>query len=208
MGYIPSSVRYNAVLTAEAKLLYAELTAMCGIDGRCKLDYTHLTNVFTRNTVQIKVLLNSLYKTGAIGTGGDGFITLIGNAGVQKKTMLENVDTPFIDEIVDVWNELFKKDIPRGIRKTAKLTKMVTERQVTFSKEEIMTSLKNRHDYVSRNDWHNISANKHHKVNILIVLADDDKVQEFLNMEESNATDMKRQTVAVKKEKSDENLLE
>ena len=207
MGYIPSSVRYNAVLTAEAKLVYAELTAMCGIDGRCQVDYKHLSEVFTRNTTQIKILLNSLYKVGAIGKE-DGFITLVGTTGVEKKTMLENVDTNFIHEVLDYWNKLFEKEVPRGIRKTPTLTKRLTERQVTFSKSEIMAALKNRHDYVNRSDWHNKSENKNHKVNIMIVLSSDDKLQEFLNMEESKTKDMKRQTVAVKKVKSDENLLE
>ena len=207
MGYIPSSVRYNAALTAEAKLVYAELTAMCGIDGRCKLNYEHLTKVFTRNIAQIKSILNSLYKVGAIGASENGFISLE-NTGIVKKTMLENVDTPFINEVIDYWNQLFKKDVPRGIKKTARLTKMVTERQSNFTNEEIMTALKNRHDYVNSNDWHNLDVNKHHKVNLLITLADDDKLQEFLNMGESTSTNMKRQTVAVKKVKSDENLLE
>jgi hypothetical protein len=208
MAYLPPNVRYNPALTADAKILYAELTAMVGKNMRLKIDYAHLRTSFTLSTVEIRTSLNSLYKAGVIGKDGD-FIALnpMGH-GVEDEKMLKDVDVAFINTVLEHWNNLIKKDNPRGMRKTATLTKYVTQRQVTFTKDEILAALKNRHDYVNSNDWHNKPENKHHKLNALLVLESDDKLQECLSMGDNRVVDLRKQTVAIKKEKSDKSLLE
>ena len=205
MGYLPSVVRYNPTLPPEAKLLYAELTAMCGEDGRCKIDYQHLRKVFTRNTYEIKGLLNALFKATYINKDGN-HITLTAIQPEPKKVFIE-VDTSFIEEVVGLWNKLFAKELQHPIKKTAELTRILTERQGTFSNSEILSALTNRHDFVSRSEWHSKPDNFKHKVNIMIPLASDTKLQENLNYSQKQFVDMRRTTVAVEKEKGDQSLL-
>ena len=206
MGYIPSFIRYNKKLTPTSKLLYAELTAMIGVDGKCTINLKHLTHTFNCSNNEIKNMLNLLFNIGVIKKEGKK-IVLLNKLVPPKKEYLEGVDSNFIDEVIKHWNLLFKVDIPSGIRRTPILIKVLTERQLNFTNEEIMTALTNRHSFVGNSEWHQLDKNKRHRLNIMIVLKDDEKLQEFLNMDISLnclGSDLK----AVKREVASKSILE
>lgn len=208
IAYLPAYIRYNKVLSSDTKLLYAELTAVTGIDGKCKLDIKHLCGVFMVNAQAVKGMLNILHQGGFIKKEGNNILMLTTLNTPKIQPYLEGVDSTFIDEVIIFWNKLFEKDNPRGIRRTPLLIKTLTERQLTFTKEEIMTALSNRHGFVNTSDWHMIDDNIKHKINIMLVLRDDDKLQDSLNYTPAKGNNMKRNTVAVKKEAGGLNLLE
>lgn len=206
MAYLPAEVRYHPNLSAEDKLLYAEITAYIDIKGRVRVDYARLREVFTRNTSEIKAMLKRLHDAGFIHRDGNS-ISIKEPSGESK---LMEVDSTFIYAVVELWNTMFKDAIPFGIRKTAKLTKCLTDRQKSFSNEEIMTALKNRHGFVSTSEWHNRPENSNVRNSIFVVIESDDKLEQALNLIQDKPVqaDLRKTTKAVVEHKSDKSLLE
>jgi len=57
---IPADVRYCNKLTANAKLLYGEITALCHREGFCWATNTHFAKLYKVNRATISVWINSL----------------------------------------------------------------------------------------------------------------------------------------------------
>ena len=62
---IPSEVRY-ANITPNAKLLYAEITALLGMNGVCFATNQHFSNLYNKNKVTISRWINELKHKGFI----------------------------------------------------------------------------------------------------------------------------------------------
>ena len=52
----------------------------------------------------------------------------------------------------------------------------------TFSKDDILAALQNRHDYVRNSEWHNKPENVRHMAEISHVLKSDDALRSNLNL--------------------------
>jgi hypothetical protein len=63
---ITADVRYNENLTANAKLLYAEITALCNMNGKCTASNTYFSNLFSVDNSTIQRWLKSLDENGYI----------------------------------------------------------------------------------------------------------------------------------------------
>ena len=59
---IPASVRYDKNLPANAKLLYGEITALCGKNGVCSASNKYFSELFNVSTVSISKWINLLIK--------------------------------------------------------------------------------------------------------------------------------------------------
>ena len=99
---IPADVRYSKKLTANAKLLYAEITALCNMNGKCTASTKYFCDLYEVSRVSIQKWLRSLeinnyikrvniYKQGSkeIETR---VITLINTPNKQKFTDNTNIN--------------------------------------------------------------------------------------------------------------------
>ena len=57
---IPAEVRYNKKLTPNAKLLYAEITALCNMNGKCTASTQYFCNLYEVSKVSIQKWLKIL----------------------------------------------------------------------------------------------------------------------------------------------------
>ena len=63
---IPAEVRYNKKLTPNAKLLYAEITALCGMNGKCIASTQYFCRIYEVSRASIQNWLKLLEKNGYI----------------------------------------------------------------------------------------------------------------------------------------------
>jgi len=99
---IPANVRYDKTLTPNAKLLYAEITALCNMNGKCSASTSYFSQLYEVSRVSIQKWLKILedkkyitrviiYKQGSkqIETR---YITLINNPCKNKLTDNSNIN--------------------------------------------------------------------------------------------------------------------
>ena len=63
---IPAEVRYSKTLTPNAKLLYAEITALCNMNGKCTASTEYFCRVYEVSRASIQNWLSLLDKNGYI----------------------------------------------------------------------------------------------------------------------------------------------
>ena len=63
---IPAEVRYSKALTPNAKLLYAEITALCNMNGKCTASTEYFCRVYEVSRASIQNWLSLLDKNGYI----------------------------------------------------------------------------------------------------------------------------------------------
>ena len=63
---IPAEVRYSKALTPNAKLLYAEITALCNMNGKCTASTEYFCRVYEVSRASIQNWLSLLEKNGYI----------------------------------------------------------------------------------------------------------------------------------------------
>lgn len=99
---IPADVRYSKALTPNAKLLYAEITALCNMNGKCTASTQYFCNLYEVSRISIQKWLKNLednnhikrvniYKQGSkeIETR---VITLVNDSSKQKFTDNTNIN--------------------------------------------------------------------------------------------------------------------
>ena len=63
---IPAEVRYNKKLTPNSKLLYAEITALCNMNGKCTASTEYFCKLYEVSRVSIQKWLKTLEDNGYI----------------------------------------------------------------------------------------------------------------------------------------------
>jgi|TARA_R110001592_G_scaffold120632_1_gene325235 hypothetical protein len=63
---IPAEVRYNKKLTPNSKLLYAEITALCNMNGKCTASTQYFCRLYEVSRVSIQKWLKTLEDNGYI----------------------------------------------------------------------------------------------------------------------------------------------
>lgn len=129
---LPSDVRYDANLSSSEKLLYAELTALCSKHGYCWASNSYFSELYNVNKNTVSSWVSSLVKRGYIQISVDRSkgnlrkVYLKKHVGIPKKidTYTEkpehnnkknnkkntnnNKDAIASDEIMELWNKIFK----------------------------------------------------------------------------------------------------
>ena len=99
---IPANVRYDKSITPNAKLLYAEITALCNLNGKCCASTNYFADLYEVSRVSIQkwlklledkkyIIRTIIYKEGSkqIETR---YITLVNNPNKQKLTDNTNIN--------------------------------------------------------------------------------------------------------------------
>ena len=89
---LPATVRYDKSLTANAKLLYAEISALCNKEGRCWATNNYFAQLYGMDQRSIRRLVQSLAAQGYIK------ITIENKEKDVKKRYIKLADSP--DKIV------------------------------------------------------------------------------------------------------------
>jgi hypothetical protein len=63
---IPADIRYNKKLTPNAKLLYAEITALCNMNGKCNASTKYFANLYEVSRVSVQNWLKLLEENNYI----------------------------------------------------------------------------------------------------------------------------------------------
>tara|TARA_R100001530_G_scaffold135731_1_gene113705 strand:+ start:1699 stop:2310 length:612 start_codon:yes stop_codon:yes gene_type:complete len=155
---IPASVRYDKSITPNAKLLYAEITALCNMNGKCCASTSYFAKLYEVSRVSIQKWLKLLeeknyikrsliYKEGSkqIETR---LITLVNNPNISKLTdnttitnnniTYSNIDTrklkfeEVIFQITDVSKDVLQDFVDYWTETNKSGNKMKFEMQKTF----------------------------------------------------------------------------
>lgn len=186
-GVLPANVRYDKNLTDKAKLLYAEITASLDYEGECEELTDYYSRLLDVSTQSVSKHIRALAGAGYIKRDklNDGRVIL----SIPKKVVTISEEkrkapnaTDVAIEVARTWGKLFNDILPKGFRRTDDLTVTVSERLKKFSKEDIMSGIKNRHDFVRNSEWHNKDENLHHMASIHHAIGTDENLSKCLNL--------------------------
>jgi len=104
---IPADVRYNQNLTANAKLLYGEITALCNTTGECWAGNEYFAELYSVSIDSVSRWINSLKREGFIDVEIDA---LAGNK--RSVTLSAKMPRPIRKNV-----ETLSAKMPRPIRK-------------------------------------------------------------------------------------------
>ena len=83
---IPASVRYDTKITANEKLLYAEITALCNIGGKCFASNEYFSILYNVSIRSIQLWLKNLRE--------NNYIKIIFDSKNKEKRFIQIVEQP------------------------------------------------------------------------------------------------------------------
>lgn len=111
---IPANVRYDKDLTPNAKLLYAEITSLCNLQGHCWATNDYFSNLYGVSKVSISKWISQLIEKGYIQSEivyKDGtkqilnrYLTLLN--GPIKEKLMGPIKENFKENIIDTNNKI------------------------------------------------------------------------------------------------------
>lgn len=186
---LPAAVRYDGSLTDKAILLFAEIAAASNTYGVCEEDNAYFSSALRVDTRTISRAMAQLVERGHISR-----ITEFNKRKIKLNLKLlerssEQVpeEEPLIPDDVPQYADVLIETWDRGLgcktEKREMYIPLIRARLVRFTKEELLSSVKNRIAFVTKiSEWHQMPENRHHQANIDILLRDDDSVLKYLNM--------------------------
>jgi hypothetical protein len=175
---LPIHILRNKNLSAVDKLLYMEITSRVTVAGIMKFNLHGLAMAQGITHYTAKVSLNNLAREKLIWRIA-GNISLF--APDSEEFVQLEIDTNFVDELIREWNSEFKRDLPKGVIKTASLTGAISDCLLSFSKDDLYASIGKWHDYCFQDKWWGSVENKTHRANMFKFFSNDDRVSSALN---------------------------
>jgi len=124
---ISAEVRYDKNLTANAKLLYAEITALLNINGECFATNKYFSNLYSKSTVTISKWVSELVANGYIST----YYTYKGGT--------KEIDRRYIRILKGGIKENLKRGIKENFKDSISLSKdkHINNKGASFKKPEV-----------------------------------------------------------------------
>jgi hypothetical protein len=124
---ISAEVRYDKNLTANAKLLYAEITALLNINGECFATNKYFSNLYGKSTVTISKWISELVANGYISTH---YIYKGGTKEIERR---------YIRKLKGGIKENFKGGIKENFKDSISLSKdkHINNKGASFKKPEV-----------------------------------------------------------------------
>lgn len=97
---IPAEVRYNKKLTPNAKLLYAEITALCNMNGKCTASTQYFCKLYEVSRASIQNWLKSLEDNNYISRS----VTYKNGSKEILSRVVKLTDTPSLNILTDNTN--------------------------------------------------------------------------------------------------------
>jgi rhodanese-related sulfurtransferase len=155
---IPANIRYDKTLTPNAKLLYAEITALCNMNGKCIASTKYFSELYEVSRVSIQNWLkiledkkyikrNVIYKKGSKEILSRA-ITLINNP--CKNILTDNTNININNNNITYNNKRFKKPT------IAEIILYCTERNSSVVAAEFYDFYESKNWYIGKNkmkDW-------------------------------------------------------
>lgn len=186
---IPAIVRYDYSIADKAKLLFAEVSAASDVYGNCEED-----NRFFAKALQVDERSVSRYISALVTAGHLTRITEYGKRKLRLNPALikspENIeavsDVPITDDVSAFSSELlsvWEKGLACDLEKKEMYLPYIQARLVRFTKEQLLSSVRNRIAYVTKaSEWHALPENRQYQMDIIILLRDDESVFKYLNL--------------------------
>ena len=177
-GVLPVHVLRNKTLSAFDKIIYMDITSRVGVNGRMPFNMHGLAMSHGVNHGAIKGSLNNLARQKLIFKIGTE-ISLSAPDSAESTQMEFNLD--FVGEVIRKWNEVFKRELPNGVKTTAKLTGIVSDCLVSFSKDDLMSAIDGWHSFCKDDDWWGKDDNKLHRSNMFRFFSNEERITQAMN---------------------------
>ena len=179
---LPASVRYDKTLSQGAKLLYAELTAFSDTKGEIEQDTNNLCDILQCDRRTLYRYFKDLSDRGHIKRLEKGLWKLpLGFETLSSQGQDEQVDADtkaFYDEFLT----RFERGLNCYLEKKDVYYSILSERNVNFSRDQLMRALDNRITFVNGSEWHQLPENRMSTVDISLLIRDDQSLAKWLNM--------------------------
>jgi len=186
---IPAIVRYDYSIADKAKLLFAEVSAASDAYGNCEED-----NRFFAKSLRVDERSITRYISALVSAGHLSRVTEYGKrklrlnpALIKSPDTIEDADdVPITDDISAFSLDLlavWEKGLACDLEKKEMYLPYIQARLVRFTKEQLLSSVRNRITYVTKaSEWHALPENRQYQMDIIILLRDDDSVFKYLNL--------------------------
>lgn len=208
---IPAQVRYDKTLSDKSKLLFGEIAAATNAYGVCEEDNGYFSAALQVDSRTITRCVGQLLEQGHLQRIREGNrrklkivtkgLALPEGADVEIEIVkpIENLE-PFRELLFNLWddglNMIFHNKFVTQKREL--YDNLLKQRLQSFSKEELLSSIKKRISYMAGSDW--FKDNLEMASNIEPVIKDDASVLKWLNVQEQQSHEpvlvpMKKETL-------------
>jgi hypothetical protein len=185
---IPANVRYDRTLGDKSILLFGEIMAAANAYGICEEDNRYFATALNVDGRTIFRALAQLEDQGHIirlKENGKRKIRAVQRAlelpvGVELETdeLVPQEDiTAFVEQFLSTW----EKVVDTKIEKKEMYRQVIAQRLVNFSKDDLMSALKNRATFVNQSPWHREPENRQAALSIDTWIKSDEAVLRWLN---------------------------
>lgn len=179
---IPANVRYDTNLTANAKLLYGEITALCNDKGYCWASNNYFSNLYNVSKVSISKWVHQLEKLGYVSCEivyKEGSKEILNRyIRIVNDPIKEKLNTPIKEKLKDnntfinkTLNNIYTKHIPEDLilewmvhRKKKAITKRVYE-NLEKEANALGWTVIQAIEYACANSWQGFKAEWVNKLN-------------------------------------------
>lgn len=199
LGFIPAPIRRDMSLSPYAKVLYAEITANLGVNGRMKFSLHRLSLLTGFEHGVVKGNLNELAKRGHLYRVNDE----ISIYPPQEEDMQIDLDLDFNKELVRIWNETFKNELTKGYLLTDNIAGAINKCLDSYTKDDLVSAIPKWRDFCKQDKFWGAKDKVNVRVNLLRFLQDDNRIQQAMNFNPKASGDI----FNVMEQKEDSSLL-
>lgn len=185
---LPSNVRYDRTLTDKSILLFGEMNAAANAYGICDENNQYFAIALNVDPRTITRCLTQLIEQGHIQKvqeNGKRRFKIIQRGleppiGVELESddLIPKEDiSDFVQQFLSTW----EKAVSTTIEKKEMYTNLIAQRLQSFTKDELMSSMRNRAKYINSSPWHREPENRQAALSIEVLIRSNEQVHRWLN---------------------------